>query len=153
MNNTILATFIALSALVVSCCNTETKTFPMREELLSKTLPEQVEMLQSLAPEEQFDFWKIKLNNTLASKSLSDEEKDLIRPLADALTPKAYQEEETPEGKALKQLSEEISARLKNEYNWSDLKVFKYFETIMTEQEYDEYLKRINREDCQLEGD
>ena len=42
-----------------------------------------------------------------------------------------------------------ILHRLTKEYAWDELKLFKYLETFMTEQEYDEYLRRINREDCQ----
>ena len=87
--------------------------------------------------------------NTLASKNLTKEEKAVIKPLAALLTPKAYFDEDTSEGLALRDAAEEAAGRLTKEYAWDELKLFKYLETFMTEQEYDEYLRRINREDCQ----
>lgn len=136
---------------VGSCAESSEKNgiVPIREEILTKTIPEQVEMFQALTPELRCDLWRVKMANTLASKNLTKEEKAVIKPLAALLTPKAYFDEDTSEGLALRKAAEEAAGRLTKEYAWDELKLFKYLETFMTEQEYDEYLRRINREDCQ----
>ena len=152
MNYRLFIHIVTVAVICVSACaeSTEKKdSSPIREELLAKTIPEQVEMFQALPPELQCDFWRLKIANTLTSKNLTKEEKAVIKPLAALLTPKADLEEETPEGAALKGATEEAAGLLVKEFGWDELKLFKYFETFMTEQEYDEYLRRIGREDCQ----
>lgn len=118
-----------------------------REDLLSKTIPEQVMMLHSLTPEDQYQYWIKKMDNTLASKNLSKEEKNVIRPVRERMTIDLYRYSGTEECDSFNELVEQTVATLKDEFDWDDYKLFKYFETILTEEEYNEYLKRNSRED------
>ena len=78
---------------------------------------------------------------------LEKEEKKVIRPVRERMTVDLYRYSGTEENNSFEELAEQTVATLKNEFGWDDYKVFKYFETILTEEEYNEYLKRISRED------
>lgn len=132
-------------------CNQNTgnkREWEIREDIVSLSLPQQVRMLQEIEPEEVFKYWRYKLENTMDSEILTPEEKKVIAPLLDEMTLAAYQDFKTleynAEEEALLAHSEEIVETLMSEYGWDEEKVFKYFGTIKTEQEYEESLKRGN---------
>ncbi len=150
MKRLVYSAFLVLIIAVAGCVNqngNKEDENAFREDLLSKTIPEQVMMLQSLTPEDQYQYWIKKMDNTLASKNLSKEEKKVIRPVRERMTVDLYRYSGTEENNSFEELAEQTVATLKNEFGWDDYKVFKYFETILTEEEYNEYLKRISRED------
>lgn len=148
-NINVSVALIALSCIVLFAtnCNSSSKDTEYREDLLSKSLPEQVLMLQQIKPEEAYQYWRIKLEDTINSQKLSDSEKAVIKPVLDYLTPELYEENCSEEiSSRFNEITSSLQNTLKNEFGWSDAKIFKYFETIMTEAEYEEYLKRNDAE-------
>lgn len=142
---------LTIVAVVSSCSNVNgnrkgADEKALREDLLSKTLVEHVTMLQSLTPEDQYKYWLKKMDNTLSSKNLTKEEKKIIQPLMDKMSPIIYRYKDSEESRKYRDLTEQVANTLKSEFGWDDYKLFKYFETILTEEEYDEYMKRNNRE-------
>ena len=115
MNYTSFIHILTLAVICVGSCTESSEKngiVPIREEILAKTIPEQVEMFQALTPELRCDLWRVKMANTLASKNLTKEEKAVIKPLAALLTPKAYFDEDTSDGLALREAAEEAAGRL-----------------------------------------
>lgn len=137
---TILVSFFAVACNLFN--GSKGNNNPFREEIISKSLPEQTLYFQSLSPTEQCALMRNKLNDTLNSTNLTDEEKEIIRPLTDIITPELYQSNDGSLNKAFEMMTESISSTLKDKYGWSDMKLFKYFETIMTEREFEEHVRR-----------
>lgn len=134
-----------LSILVFfSSCENKNKGIPVREELLSMSLEEQVNMLQSSSPDVVYQYYKLKLDNTLKSKNLTDKEKAVIRPLKDMLSVECFSDPESEEDRELILMIESIEKTLVEDFGWDEKKLYKYFETIMTEEEFDLYVKRQN---------
>lgn len=139
---TLILLFFAVSCNLFNVSNSSNQAF--REEILSKSIPEQTLYFQSLSPTEQCALMSTKINNTLSSTNITEEEKMILRPLAGLLKPELYQLTDSPLNNSFDSMVQQITSTLKNKYGWSDVKLFKYFETIMTEEEYDEYVLRKN---------
>ena len=144
MKKIVCPTLLVLVLGLFFSCNNESSGTPIRDELLSLSHQEQVSMLQSSPSDVVCKYYQLKLDNTLKSKSLTDKEKAVIRPLKDKLKVECYADSESQAGLELRVMIESIEKSLVEDFGWDEKKLFKYFETIMTEEEFDLYLKRNN---------
>lgn len=78
------------------------------------------------------------MDNTLKSKNLSDEEKEIIRPLETLLTKENYEDNNDDDIEFINQVTEE----LKEKFGWNDEKLYKYLGTVLTEEEVEENIRR-----------
>lgn len=127
----LLACFFVL---VASCGQNRTD---IREELVSLTPCELQKKLSTLSAGELSELWRHKMDNTLKSKNLSDEEKEIIRPLETLLTKENY-EDNDDDTEFINQVTEE----LKEKFGWNDEKLYKYLGTVLTEEEVEENIRR-----------
>ena len=127
----LLACFFVL---VASCGQNRTD---IREELVSLTPCELQKKLSTLSAWELSELWRHKMDNTLKSKNLSDEEKEIIRPLETLLTKENY-EDNDDDTEFINQVTEE----LKEKFGWNDEKLYKYLGTVLTEEEVEENIRR-----------
>lgn len=136
-----MKTFLQLSllacffVLVASCGQNRTD---IREELVSLTPCELQKKLSTLSAGELCELWRHKIDNTLKSKNLSDEEKEIIRPLETLLTKEKYEDNNDDDTEFINQLTEE----LKEKFGWNDEKLYKYLGTVLTEEEVEENIRR-----------
>ena len=128
----LLACFFVL---VASCGQNRTD---IREELVSLTPCELQEKLSTLSAGELCELWRHKMHKTLKSKNLSDEEKEIIRPLETLLTKENYEDNNDDDTEFINQLTEE----LKEKFGWNDEKLYKYLGTVLTEEEVEENIRR-----------
>lgn len=131
--------FLAI-LLLLPACNISSDNFPSISgpvsyaELISKSLAEQQSIVGSLSAEERALLWSRKLDDTLASLSLTENEKNIIRPLR-ALICKEMFLPDTPERSLYNSLSPCIESLLTSQMGWDDKKMVVFLETIMTEKE------------------
>ena len=128
----LLACFFVL---VASCGQNRTD---IREELVSLTPCELQKKLSTLSAGELCELWRYKMDNTLKSKNLSDEEKEIIRHLESLLTKENYEDNNDDDPEFINQLTEE----LKEKFGWNDEKLYKYLGTVLTEEEVEENIRR-----------
>ena len=128
----LLACFFVL---VASCGQNRTD---IREELVSLTPCELQKKLSTLSAGELCELWRHKIDNTLKSNNLSDEEKEIIRPLETLLTKENYEDNNDDDTEFINQLTEE----LKEKFGWNDEKLYKYLGTVLTEEEVEENIRR-----------
>lgn len=128
----LLACFFVL---VASCGQNRTD---IREELVSLTPCELQKKLSTLSAGELSELWRHKMDNTLKSKNLSDEEKEIIRPLETLLTKENYEDNNDDDTEFINQVTEE----LKEKFGWNDEKLYKYLGTVLTEEEVEENIRR-----------
>lgn len=63
----------------------------------------------SLSPEEKSQYWQYKLENTLQSKNLTDDEKEVIRPLMELSDKDHYEEDyQGDDSLIIDQIAEEL---------------------------------------------
>ena len=133
-----LAVFILL-LLLPSCLSEKGAT---RKDYVEGGFAYAKEVLHNSSPEEQYNLWLIKLDDTLASSNLTDDEKSVIKTLKDKLTPDMYRDDlSEDEQKQIEQANDSIEVVLINNYNWNEAKLFKYLGTILTEEEYNQCVK------------
>lgn len=126
--------------LITGCCQgTRKKGNSIREELVSMTPCELSTFQSSLSPEEKSQYWQYKLENTLQSKNLTDDEKEVIRPLME-LSDKDHYEEDYQGDDSL--IIDQITEELKEKFGWDQAKLVKYLGTILTEEEIEENIRR-----------
>lgn len=119
--------------------SSQKKGNPIREELVSLTPCELQDKLNMLPAEDLCEYWRYKMDNTLNSKNLTKEEKDVIRPLASLLTKEHY-EDDAPANDT--SLIDQITIELKEKFGWNDEKLYKYLGTVLTEEELEENIRR-----------
>lgn len=136
MKSLLQLSFLACFFVLITSCG-QNRT-GIREEMVSLTSCELQEKLNSLSAGELCELWRYKMDNTLKSKNLSDEEKEIIRPLNNLLTKENYEDHNDDNEEIIDQVTQD----LKEKFGWNDEKLYKYLGTVLTEEEVEENIRR-----------
>lgn len=104
-----------------------------RDEFVKLDVESQHSVFVTLSPAKKIELYQYKFNKDLASNSLSDREKELLKSLLDNASVKIYEPGE--ERDAFKALGTEVEKKLREECGWDDGKCFQYLETLLTAEE------------------
>ena len=131
--------FIACTVILViavSSCKQkkDSSAEEIRTELISKDFIALDEYVKNLSPEEKADLWKLKIQDTLESENLTEEEKAAIRDYSDILT-KACYEGDTAQSHELCEKSENLEQTLIEKFGWDEKKLFHYLGIVLTDAE------------------
>ena len=92
------------------------------------------EYVKNLSPEEKADLWKLKIQDTLESEDLSEEEKNLIRDFSDILNENCY-EGDTAQSHEAREKGENLEQTLIEKFGWDEKKLFHYMGIVLTDAE------------------
>lgn len=131
--------FIACTVILViavSSCKQkkDSSAEEIRTELISKDFIALDEYVKNLSPEEKADLWKLKIQDTLESDNLTEEEKAAIRDYSDILT-KACYEGDTAQSHESCEKSENLEQTLIDKFGWDEKKLFHYLGIVLTDAE------------------
>lgn len=136
MKSLLQLSFFSLFFFLITSCGQNRAD--IREELVSLTPCELQEKLNLLSARELCELWRYKMDNTLKSKNLSDEEKEIIRHLESLLTKENYEDHNDDATAIIDQVTEV----LKEKFGWNEEKLYKYLGTVLTEEEVEENIRR-----------
>ena len=106
----------------------------IRTELVSMDFIALDEYVKNLSPEEKADLWKLKIQDTLESDNLTEEEKAAIRDYSGILT-KACYEGDTAQSHESCEKSENLEQTLIEKFGWDEKKLFHYLGIVLTDAE------------------
>ena len=136
----ISSTFMTIIGIIVCLsCNNPNSGLPSDpdlnyQELITKTPAQQGSIIAKLNPKTRVALWIRKIDDTLASEQLNDREKNLIRPLRSMISQEVFIEG-SPENELFNAFCPILEDLLIKEMGWDEKKLFKYLETVMTEEE------------------
>lgn len=136
MKSLLQLSFLACFFLLITSCG-QNRT-DIREDLVSLTPCELQKKTSTLSAGELCELWRYKMDNTLKSKNLSDEEKEIIRPLESLMIKENFEDNSDD----YTEIMDQITGALKEKFGWDDAKLLKYLGTILTEEEFEENIKR-----------
>ena len=96
------------------------------------------EYVKNLSPEEKADLWKLKIQDTLESDNLTEEEKAAIRDYSGILT-KACYEGDTAQSHESCEKSENLEQTLIEKFGWDEKKLFHYLGIVLSDAEITVY--------------
>lgn len=144
MKKIFLLLVLMTQVLLVGCVNNMTSSGdkPIREDIVSMSLPNQRAYVVSLTPEQRYELWKYKLEDTLTSMSLTKEEKAVISPLYKSLCVDSFTSG-TEQYDLFAIMCTDVNKSLRDQFGWDDLKMFRFLETVMTEKEITVFNERL----------
>ncbi len=109
-----------------------------RDELLLLTIPEQRAIIVGLSGEKRMELWRNKLEIIKSKQLLKPEELAIYSDIIYFIKPEHFNNPD--KSLELTEYAENRIHILQEEYNWEDRKVFFYFYTWLTEDEYNDAL-------------
>lgn len=103
-----------------------------RTELVKLPLSEQRRIISELSPNKKYELWRVKMEYLIKNSELDKAETNLLLNLKQQMSIEYFSGEDPTCQNALDATINE----LKNTHAWSEEKIFIYFMTIMTEEEF-----------------
>ncbi|MCM1501517.1 MAG: hypothetical protein NC115_02470 [Bacteroidales bacterium] len=143
--------FILLAVLAMAACNSGRSNAELealsgmnvndtltRVDLVKMDIARQREIFNALSPEKKSDLYRYKIYKDIKNNEFTKEERAEMTGLLKKVSPEIY----TSGKDKFDRFSQEFEGRMLRDLGWDDQKLFKYTMTIMTGEEFREYLLR-----------
>lgn len=114
-------------------------TLSRKDLLINIPIQKQIKLSKQLSPDIQSQLWLTKINDTLDSQALTEDEKGEIETLIPFLSPDYFAEKND----ILSTKCEDLNHAMTTKYGWSEEKVFLYLGNFYTQKEYDIIVKGL----------